>query len=224
MTDHTEDQTPDDAKQAPAAQEPTAQGSTAPDPDASRPIRAKRHLALVSDQNTVGNNTGTASPDTLAHPKTGKGSKRQRSAPDPDTGLTAKQAQFCEGIASGLSLSDAYRAAYDTSTMQQKQIWEEASKLAIHPKVARRLKEISQEKADQLRMLAASDAAAAVEVFRRMMLTADTDASKIRAAELLAKASGVFTDKVEVTDKTDRSVSDLEQSIKDRLARLGLTG
>ena len=57
-----------------------------------------------------------------------------------------------------------------------------------------------------------------------MMGKADSDATKVRAAELLAKASGVFTEKVEVTDKTDRSVSEIEQSIKERLARLGMAG
>lgn len=147
-----------------------------------------------------------------------------RTAPDAQTGLTAKQSMFCDKVAEGLCLSDAYRAAYDAAGMADKTIHEEACRLFADPKVSARMKQISQEKADQLRMLAASDAAAAVEVFRKMMLTADTDASKIRAAELLAKASGVFTDKVEVTDKTDRSTADLEQAIKDRLARLGLTG
>ena len=188
---------------------------TAPDPQASRPIRAKRHLALVTD---------TEAPEAKGKGKGGDVRKRVRTAPDAQTGLTAKQSMFCDKVAEGLCLSDAYRAAYDAAGMADKTIHEEACRLFADPKVSARMKQISQEKADQLRMLAASDAAAAVEVFRKMMLTADTDASKIRAAELLAKASGVFTDKVEVTDKTDRSTADLEQAIKDRLARLGLTG
>lgn len=200
MTDDTDTPHGDAAPPAPAK----AKGS--------RPPRAQRHLRLVPD-----------TPDTQDTKGAGN-KKRVRSAPDPITGLTIKQSAFCDGVASGMSLSDAYRGAYDVENMPAKQIWEEASKLAIHPKVAQRLKQISEEKAQQLRMLASSDAAAAVETFRRMMLTADTDASKIRAAELLAKAAGVFTDKVEVTDKTDRSVSEIEQAIKDRLARLGLAG
>lgn len=218
MTDHTDDDLtpslPADA-QAPTDARPDSAG-TAPDQEQGpRPIRAKRHLALVH-----GGDTQAPEPQ-----KTGKAhGSRKRSAPDIETGLTAKQEQFVAGIEQGLSLSDAYRAAYDTSGMSQKVVWQEASKLMAHRKVTDRLKQISDEKAQQLRMLAASDAAAAVEVFRKMMLTADTDASKIRAAELLAKASGVFTDKVEVTDKTDRSVSELEQSIKERLSRLGIAG
>ena len=219
MTEHTDDDLtpslPADA-QAPTDARPDSAG-TAPDQEqGSRPIRAKRHLALVHG----GNEAQAPEPQ-----KTGKAQRtRQKTAPDPETGLTVKQERFCAGVASGLCLSDAYRAAYDAAGMSDKTVHEEACRLFAAPKVSARMKQISQEKADQLRMLAASDAAAAVEVFRRMMLTADTDASKIRAAELLAKASGVFTDKVEVTDKTDRSVSELEQSIKERLSRLGIAG
>lgn len=182
--------------------------ATAPDPvPASRPIRAKRHLALV---------TGEGDTEAAPTPK--------RSAPDTDTGLTDKQTRFCDGVESGLSLSDSYRAAYDTSGMSPKSVHEEACRLMANPKITSRLQEISREKEAQRRMLTASDAAAAVETFRVMMTTAKTEAVRVRAAELLAKAAGLFVEKVEIDDKTDRSVSDIEQSIKDRLTRLGLTG
>jgi phage gp46-like protein len=183
--------------------------ATAPDPvPASRPIRAKRHLALVTDTEAPKDTTG----------------KKRRSAPDPETGLTDKQSKFCDGVESGLSLSDSYRAAYDASGMTPKSIHEAACRLFNDGKVTSRLQEISREKEAQRRMLTASDAAAAVETFRLMMTSAKTEAVRVRAAELLAKAAGLFVEKVEIDDKTDRSVSDIEQSIKDRLTRLGLTG
>jgi len=72
-------------------------------------------------------------------------------------------------------------------------------------------------------MMAVSDAEAALKTLRQMMRQADTDSVKVRAAELLAKASGMFTDKVEVTT-SDRSLDDIQQSITDRLRRLGLAG
>jgi hypothetical protein len=201
----------------------TPGGNSAPPAPAaakgSRPPRAKRHLRLVPDTPEGTDTTGREEP-----PAPERNARAKRSSPDPITKLTEKQTAFCEGVAKGLCLSDAYRAAYDTKNMQPKQVWEEASKLASHPKVAPMLIQISEEKAQHLRMLASSDAASAIEVFRKLMTSADTDASKIRAAELLAKAAGVFTEKVEVTDKTDRSASEIEQAIKDRLARLGLTG
>lgn len=184
--------------------------ATAPDTaTASRPSRAKRHLALVTGKDDGKETTGTT---------------RQRSAPDPETGLTDKQTKFCDGVDAGMSLSDAYRAAYDTSGMSQKTIHECACRLFADRKVAARMEQISREKEAQRRMLTASDAAAAVEVFRQMMATAKTEAVRVRAAELLAKAAGIFTDKVEIEDKTDRSTAEIEQAIADRLRRLGLTG
>lgn len=191
---------------APVDASPQGDPDIKPAAAASRPPRAKRHLALV---------TGEGEQDTAPS---------KRSAPDTDTGLTDKQSKFCDGVEAGLSLSDSYRSAYDTSGMTPKSVHEEACRLMSHPKITSRLMEISREKEAQRRMLTASDAAAAVETFRVMMTTAKTEAVRVRAAELLAKAAGLFVEKVEIDDKTDRSVSDIEQSIKDRLTRLGLTG
>lgn len=210
----------------------------------SRPItRAKRHLRVVTaspeadkhagEEQAQGGRGATgegkeqggsirqAEGATKKQGRKGRG-PTQRSAPDPITGLTEKQTKFAEGVSSGMSLSDAYRAAYVTDNMTPKQVWEEASSLAAHPKVSRRLEQIALEKERQRRMLAPADAAAALEVLRRMMERADSDATKVRAAELLAKAAGVFTDKVEIEDKTDRSASEIEHQIADRLRRLGL--
>lgn len=195
----------DDSQQADPAIKATAPDSV----PASRPIRAKRHLALVTGKDDREETTGTT---------------RQRSAPDPETGLTDKQTKFCDGVDAGLSLSDAYRAAYDAAGMSPKTVHEAACRLFADSKVTARLTQISREKEAQRRMLTASDAAAAVETFRLMMTSAKTEAVRVRAAELLAKAAGLFVDKVEVEDKTDRSVAELEKSIAERIARLGLTG
>lgn len=227
MTDQTDDQTtptddvalPTDAVDAGSLTATPVDDSlrgdpdiktTAPDPvPASRPLpRRSRHLALVTGKDDREETTGT----------------RQRSAPDPETGLTDKQTKFCDGVDAGMSLSDAYRAAYDAAGMSPKTIHEAACRLFADSKVTARLTQISREKEAQRRMLTASDAAAAVETFRVMMTTAKTEAVRVRAAELLAKAAGLFVDKVEVEDKTDRTVADLEKSIAERIARLGLTG
>jgi hypothetical protein len=59
--------------------------------------------------------------------------------------LTPKQEQFCQNIVNGQNQSDAYRDAYQTSRMSDKQIWEEACKLSsaeYHPKVAQRIEEL----------------------------------------------------------------------------------
>ena len=50
--------------------------------------------------------------------------------------LTQQQARFVEGILSGKTASDAYRAAYDASTMTDRSIWAEASRTRAHINVA----------------------------------------------------------------------------------------
>lgn len=61
--------------------------------------------------------------------------------------LTAKQEQFAQLILQGKTQADAYRGAYSTSKMTDKQVWEEASKLAASPKVAQRINELRAETA-----------------------------------------------------------------------------
>ena len=211
----------------------------------SRPPRAKRHLTVVGGKDTgthgerakpqrgrgaAGKGVTRGGSNEQAKGEAGeartRGAKRAKTVRsgvvDRETGITAKQLAFAEGVASGMTLSDAYRAAYDSRLMTDKSIWESACKMVNHVKVRTRLDQIARERDEARRMLATSDAAAALETLRLMMAKADSDATKVRAAELLAKASGVFTDKVEIEDKTDRSASEIEQAIADRLRRLGL--
>ena len=70
--------------------------------------------------------------------------------------LTAKQMKFVEEVSEDGSQSNAYRKAYDTSQMAPKTIWEEASRLRRHPKVAARIIELEAEKEARLRMQALS--------------------------------------------------------------------
>jgi hypothetical protein len=66
----------------------------------------------------------------------------------PAKPLTAQQEKFAQGIASGVNQSDAYRQAYKAGKMTAKQVHEEACKLAAHPKVAPRIKELTAAAAD----------------------------------------------------------------------------
>ena len=49
--------------------------------------------------------------------------------------LTPQQMKFVEGIASGKTASDAFRAAYDTSNYSANALWVDASRAKNHPKV-----------------------------------------------------------------------------------------
>jgi phage terminase small subunit len=56
--------------------------------------------------------------------------------------LTAKQEKFCQGVADGLTLSDAYRAAYDCSRTTDKSVCEGAARLMADTKVSARTAEL----------------------------------------------------------------------------------
>ena len=60
-------------------------------------------------------------------------------------GLTTKQETFSKLVAlDGLIPSEAYRQAYDTNPINQSSIHEQSSKLMSNPKVATRIKELSE--------------------------------------------------------------------------------
>jgi hypothetical protein len=178
----------------------------------SRPLRGvSRHLRVVTASGDQ--DTGQAKRQT-----------KVRTARSLDTGLTDKMEAFCQAVTSGSNLSDAYRASYVADQMDPASVHSLACLLMTDVKVRSMIDQINREIEENRRMMAVSDAEAALKTLRQMMRAADTDSVKVRAAELLAKASGMFTDKLEVTDKTDRSVDDLQAAISDRLKRLGIAG
>lgn len=60
-------------------------------------------------------------------------------------GLTIKQENFCNYYIESGNASDAYRRAYSSEKMRDKQIWEESCKLLSRPNVAQRVKELQEE-------------------------------------------------------------------------------
>ena len=66
--------------------------------------------------------------------------------------LTVKQNECVIEIAGGASQTSAYRSAYNTQNMSQKTVWEEASRLRRHPKVAARIMELEAEEKARRRM------------------------------------------------------------------------
>jgi hypothetical protein len=182
----------------------------------SRPIRAKRHLAVVAGTDTVGD-------DTKAKPTKGGRVATSKGATSVLTGLTEKQEAFSVAVVNGANASDAYRLAYDADRMAPGTVWTEACLLLSHPKVAKRITELSLEKEAQRRMMAVSRAERVLQRLETLADKATTESVRVRANELLGKTAGLFTEQIEIEDKTDRTVQDIEQSIADKLARLGLT-
>ena len=140
------------------------------------------------------------------------------------TGLTDKQEAFAQAVASGSNLSDAYRLAYDADRMSPQTVWTEASILLALPKVSSRLMVLNGEKEQQRRMMAVSRAERVLQRLETLAESATTESVKVRANELLGKTAGLFTDQVEITTDTDRTVDDIQRAISDRLKRLGLAG
>ena len=144
--------------------------------------------------------------------------KKCRSAPDVATGLTDKQEAFCQAVMAGASFATAYRQAYRADDMVPNSIWNAASRLAGDPKVRGRLEQLAEQKEAERRMLALSRADWVVEkITQQVMDPATPPAVKTRALELLGKTIGLFTDRVETKDVSERSADEIEAQIRARL-------
>ena len=193
----------------------------------SRPSRGvSRHLAVVAGTDTA--KTPKAKPTNGGSVGTSKGASptgtRRKSGKNLLLGLTSKQEAFAEAVVSGMSLTAAYKSAYEAQAMSEEAIRVEASRLLTHPNVSLRVKSLNAEKEDQRRMLAVNRAERVLQRLEKLADNATAESVKVRANELLGKTAGLFTEQIEIEDKTDRSTADIERSIADKLARLGLTG
>ena len=131
--------------------------------------------------------------------------------------LTRKQENFACAIADGADRSSAYRSAYDADQMTAPAIWTEASRLGRNPKVALRVDELKAE-AEQVRqtMLVGREEAILAQL-EKEALGAKSDSARIRAIELLGRHLGLFVDRNEVKNLTDRTADDIEADIRARL-------
>jgi phage terminase small subunit len=155
--------------------------------------------------------------------------KKSRSAPDPETGLTEKQEFFSQEIIAGANFSTAYRRAYDASGMADATVWARASELASDGKVRARLQQLAAQKEDERRMQAACLSQFVVEGWKQLaqqkIVHKDGTVEKIppavrtRNLELIAKHLGMFVERIETADVTDRSADEIEADIRARLAQ-----
>jgi len=129
--------------------------------------------------------------------------------------LTVKQENFAQAVASNMSLSDAYKAAYDTKTAKASSIYPTASKLAHKPNIATRINELRQESAIESSW---TRERYVHELWRRSQAAhqAGQFAASIKAIELIGKACGL--------GGGDRADSDnmTGMDVLTRLARLSM--
>jgi hypothetical protein len=138
-------------------------------------------------------------------------------------GLTVKQEVFCQEVAKGSSLSAAYRVAYNSENMKPAIVNSEACKLMARPIIAARVNMLIEE-----RQAKTSHDSARIKqhVIEKLWLesqdTKNPATVRVRALELLGKMTTVslFTDRVMTETIDARSPEDIEQQIKDKLAKL----
>ena len=119
-------------------------------------------------------------------------------------GLTLKQEAFVGAYQETGNASEAYRRAYNTKTMSEKTVNEEACKLVKNPKVATRLSELQQLSAERHNITVDSLTQMTMKAFAEAQRIAPTTgqmqtSSMIKAAEFLGKLHGLVIDKSEIT-------------------------
>ena len=142
---------------------------------------------------------------------------------DKSDKLTSKQEHFCQLVAEGKLLTEAYRDAYNVGeSTKPSTVWTNASNLAVkNTKVALRIKELTEEitarnrtKEDQLKIWVA-------EKLKSEAVSAETDSARISALVALGKSVAMFTDNVhQETKETERTAQDIEADLQRRLAAL----
>lgn len=126
---------------------------------------------------------------------------------------TAKQREFARLVAEGSTLADAYASAYD-ATGKRETIRREASRVARNPIVAPMIEE-------EGRAIEAREQPTRSTrrrwVLERLAREAESgsDASRVRALELIGKTCGAFVDDETESEGTE---SDLLDSLRSKLA------
>lgn len=134
-------------------------------------------------------------------------------------GLTVKQRKFAENVVAGMSLSDAYRNAYDAGGMTNAQIHREASLLGSDPRVSQCMEALGEAVRRKSEALTVSDRDMLVTLLRQWSKgEVPATQTQLRAAELLGKACGLYRDVVE--DHRERPAALVAADLERRLSSL----
>ena len=133
----------------------------------------------------------------------------------PRSGLTAKQRHFAMALGSGagMTLSDAYREAYDCEKMSGAAIRNEASKLAANPDITVMVSRLRDNNERSAQASQVNDKQKVLDLLRKLMDEAEpNDTNRLRAAQLLGQT-------IE-TSSNDRDSTEVASEIERRLAAL----
>ena len=141
-----------------------------------------------------------------------------------DTDLTIKQRAFVDEIIRGKlgSYKEAYAKVYDVTLTKTGKIpkWVEveASKLVANPKIALSLHKAIQRKEDVAVASSLRTRNYVLEQLMRESKEADSDASRVRALELLGKTVSLFNDTIEIKEARDSET--IEEEIEEKIIAL----
>ena len=140
------------------------------------------------------------------------------------TALTPKQQHFCRAVASGLTLSDAYREAYNTSKMSAAAIHNESSLLMAHHDVTVRVESLQRAKDRAVIASSLSDGEKVKTKLRELLdnpTGTPAEHVALRACDLLGKTVGLYKDVIETVvqrspDEIQAEIAELYERYKDK--------
>lgn len=134
--------------------------------------------------------------------------------------LTAKQQAFCRNVASGkYSITESYSLAFEVGeSTKRSTVRTMASRLYGLTHIRAMCDSLIKRKGDQIVSSALSDRNRVLKLLREAIDGAEVTTNQLRASETLARACGMFTDKLEVTQS--RGADDIASEIRARLAEL----
>jgi len=134
--------------------------------------------------------------------------------------LTPQQAAFTQYLIEGKAPREAYRQAYNNQSAADSTVATAAYKLRRHPLVAKALQDAQEQTHDVL----VEDTAAAKRYVLRSLVAMSEDAkqegSRLKALELLGRASGMWRDKPEVITK-QVTAAELKAQLQGHLRLVG---
>lgn len=107
--------------------------------------------------------------------------------------LTAKQEKFCQGVAKGLSYSDAYREAYHAEKMKTETVNNSAFKLLKNGEITARVEELKK-RALKRYDLTVDDIITELEEARELAKQTSQSATMVSASMGKAKLLGMVVD------------------------------
>lgn len=141
-----------------------------------------------------------------------------------EDGLTAKQERFALLVAMGGRYAAAYRETYDCSNMADATVRSSASVLMDTPAVAKRIKDLIEERKNQ--SMLADPSWVRQYVFDRLLDESDKEDSsanaRLKALEMLGKVDvvGMFKERSEVEATDTRTATDIEEELRRKLGGL----